>query len=604
MKNHKFDGITDSQYMKAVSSVLSELCVSSIVEGSTALDTGLRALQGALRSRSVLAILKHADFLSSQKYEDAAKHFVGNQIASLVRKYPFADSPIDTEEVAKTTFLQNQRRMRRVNQKIRAWRYTTRVVDAHSLDTARTRPHTCAVQEMKAYIQRVLGTFSIDRVQQECDFSSGASVGVHGNATNLQRKFLADSWSVTANALSPAMRALWMNFHSRCVILEGTYKSFDEVAFGNVIRANMDLVDYNKIAVVPKTAKTGRVIAAEPLLNGFLQKGVDRYLRRRLKAVGVDLSEQGINSERARIGSKLWTAWDSLATIDLSAASDSISTELVRLLLPPDWFDYLNQIRSSCFRADGDDKSQWYETFASMGNGFCFPLESLIFAAFCHAAGTDNFTVYGDDIILPKSRALYLIELLTYFGFRVNNEKTFITGPFKESCGADWYNGADVRPFVLDEPMADLPKLYSAFNGTLRSWRTQTLLEGLRRYLWRACPKKFRFTGLDDRLTDSYFIVPLDEVMVSPLTRWNRDHQDWQWKALMSQPVTDPTIHDDRAADVAMYAMLRGASPQAMYTLRYSEKRRVRWFPEPQGITKPPKRNSIGTTEEVIAHKA
>lgn len=577
----KFKGITDSQYIKAVSSVLHELCVYSKPEdgSSDPLYRNLLALQGALRSRSVLAILQYADSLSSQTYKDAGKHFLGNQAASLVRKYPFANSPIDTEAVALATFHHNQRRMRRVNRKIRTWKATTRVIADRDLATGRSKPHICAVSAMRSYIQSVLGTFSLDRVQQECDFSSGASVGVHGNATNIQRKF-AGTWSVTAPALGPAMRALWSNFHSRCVILEGPYKSFDEVKFGNVIRANMDLVDYNKISVVPKTAKTGRVIAAEPLLNGFLQKGVDRYMRRRLKAAGIDLSEQGINQERARIGSKLWETRDSLVTIDLSAASDSISTELCRLLLPADWFEYLDSIRSACFRADGDEESTWYETFASMGNGFCFPLESLIFAAFCKAAGTDNFTVYGDDIILPRSRALYLIELLTYFGFRVNVDKTFITGPFRESCGADWYSGEDVRPFVQDKTIGSLPGLFSAYNGTLRSWRTETCLSGFRDHLYKACPSKLRFVGLDNRLTDAYFIVPKEVFMVSPFTRWDRGHQDWQWKALMASPATDPILRNSRAADVATYTVLRGATPQALYTLRYSEKRKVRWFPD------------------------
>jgi hypothetical protein len=84
-----------------------------------------------------------------------------------------------------------------------------------------------------------------------------------------------------------------------------------------------------------------------------------------------------------------------------------------------------------------------------MGNGYTFPLETLIFwglAAACCDRDSDA-TVYGDDIIIPSDRFELLAEILRYAGFILNVGKSFHVGPFRESCGKDYFKGIDVRPF-------------------------------------------------------------------------------------------------------------------------------------------------------------
>jgi len=170
--------------------------------------------------------------------------------------------------------------------------------------------------------------------------------------------------------------------------------------------------------------------------------GFGALLRRQLKRFGVDLDDQTRNQKLA--GSALVTG---LATIDLSSASDTVCRELVWLLLPFEWASLLDLARSEYAEVEG--KELKLEKFSSMGNGFTFELETLVFYALAlAAAGTrKGVNAYGDDIILPRAKAPILIETLNFLGFDVNTQKTFLAGRFFESCGMDFFDGFNVRPF-------------------------------------------------------------------------------------------------------------------------------------------------------------
>ena len=227
-------------------------------------------------------------------------------------------------------------------------------------------------------------------------------------------------------------------------------------------------VDGNVLFTVPKNTSIDRCAAKEPDLNMFAQKGVGNLIRKRLKWFGIDLNDQSINGELARIGSRD----GSLMTIDLSSASDSISTRFVFEALPVDWFLLLDSIRSPITEIDGVKHEN--HMFSSMGNGFTFELESLLFWAivrtvtyFKRARG--SISVYGDDIIAPSSVYEPLVQALSYLGFSVNPDKSFYEGPFRESCGKHWYNGMDVTPFYIKEPIGTFTRLIHFLNQ-LTKW--------------------------------------------------------------------------------------------------------------------------------------
>jgi hypothetical protein len=226
-------------------------------------------------------------------------------------------------------------------------------------------------------------------------------------------------------------------------------------------------VDDGKLVFVPKNAKTHRPIIIEPPLNGMFQLGVGTYLKDRLALEGLDLRDQERNRKLAREGS----IDGSLATIDLSIASDTLAWELVAYMLPLEWLDLLGKLRTGTFAYEGT--SYQLEKFSSMGNGFTFELESAIFYALTFGCvsflGGDvsKIGVFGDDIIVPTDAVELLFEVFDRAGFWVNPQKSFWSGSFRESCGADWLDGNDVRPFFVRDVISD-KTLYNFHNWALR----------------------------------------------------------------------------------------------------------------------------------------
>jgi hypothetical protein len=370
----------------------------------------------------------------------------------------------------------------------------------------------------------------------------------------------------------------------------------DPENFRAIVRGRAKEVRYNKISFVPKTAKSMRTIAVEPFLNSFLQKGVDQVMRLRLNRVGLDLSDQSANQEMARRGSV--DREDPYCTIDLSSASDTIATEVVWELLPPEWVDFLDQLRSKSYKLGASAEVHKYHKFASTGNGFCFPLETLIFASLCHAAckemkKPDDFRVYGDDIIVRQSVAHRVLELLGHFGFIPNSRKTFTSGPFRESCGADWHMGVNVRPIFLDHPLESFEQIFGFHNQSLRRerWVADYFAE-IREYLLHCIPAPVRFVSHFDpaytcegvvskrnfadsttgETIDGAFWVPFDVYMASPFSRWNSFTQSWSHVALRSVATVDPDFGECMEEDNLLFLIggLRGGSSKGPFTLRYS----------------------------------
>ena len=220
----------------------------------------------------------------------------------------------------------------------------------------------------------------------------------------------------------------------------------------------------NRIAFVPKDSFKYRTIACEPEGNLPLQLSIDAYLKQRLCTRGIDLSKQTRNQELARDGSIL----GHIATIDLSMASDTLALNTVLWLFPEPWVDVLMALRSPCYKTDMSSSAlKRYAKFSSMGNGFTFVLETLLFYAIVKSTGSNVCSVYGDDIVCDVSHADTVIRLLHFFGFKPNPDKTFSAGFFRESCGTDWYKGISVRPHTLLRTPRYAPELCHFINNLL-----------------------------------------------------------------------------------------------------------------------------------------
>jgi len=225
----------------------------------------------------------------------------------------------------------------------------------------------------------------------------------------------------------------------------------------------------NRFTTAPKDATKDRAIAVEPSINVFYQLALGGQIRSRLKAAGIDL--RTAQNRHREIAKRCSITGDS-CTLDLSNASDTVSSNLVKLLLPPGWYEALSSLRSPRTLIKGN----WVvlEKFSSMGNGFTFELETAIFASIarvgsflsgCFTQYGKDVLVYGDDIIVPTTAYRTVKAMLAFFGFTLNEKKSFHEGPFRESCGGDYFAGQPVRGYFLKNPVLEPQHWIAVANG-------------------------------------------------------------------------------------------------------------------------------------------
>lgn len=338
-----------------------------------------------------------------------------------------------------------------------------------------------------------------------------------------------------------------------------------------------------RVVQVPKTLKTPRIISVEPSYMMLRQQSILGPLVNwlesgRLGFKSIRFTDQSVNNELARIGS----LDGSLATIDLSDASDLVSNDLVNEVFRscPTFLGFLQASRSRVAQLP-DGNLLTLRKFASMGSGTCFPVEAMIFFTVVMTALIDlsgrrpsralinslsaKVAVYGDDIIVPAHSATAVIEYLTAFGLRVNNNKSFTTGLFRESCGGDYYNGYNVTPVYVRQ---------WDFSGSTRaphvllsyvSLSNQLYMKGL----WNAAQyvrdhiESDRRTSFP-RSTTEIGGISFASVIFDTKLRWDRDRSGWRVRSVR----TTPRYNEDRTKDV------RGAMLRIIHARSWSKPRR------------------------------
>lgn len=430
------------------------------------------------------------------------EYYLLTQTLALFKKRADLDLGIDKAEVALCTFLESEKICRRTNKYL-----VTR-------DAPRSGERAALILQMQRKISRVLGDMPrIDGLAS--GFGPGTNVGCSKN-TSVRHKLNSDI-TTTEGAGRYAVTSA-ANFHAwpglmKPVVVRGSYWTS-----------------------VPKTSLTDRGINVEPILNSFFQKGIGAAIRHRLKRVGIDLNDQTANQRLAREGSLTGL----LATIDLSMASDTVAYLLVMQLLPTDWFEALDSVRSPiCELPDG--KYVVLEKFSSMGNGATFELESLIFYALLHVVccmdEERTISVYGDDLICPSDCYDRVVDALELLGFTPNKEKSFGSGPFRESCGKDYWDGTDVRPvFVKDE--LSVKEIYRLHNYFVRTGRLSSLPTALLDFV----QKRDRLFG-PDGFGDGHLLWENAPTPVKDKRGWEPFHVITTWQA-KPRVVSDPLSSD------------------------------------------------------------
>lgn len=474
--------------------------------------------------------------VSPQNYLSVGHFDDDYQAVSYLKKYSsFPGMAKKARAAATASFYKAEEICREANLRLRAFRRSQNTsFSVHSV-----------LYRAREICHAVLGRFNTDLWFHSCRFGPGVSDTCAKPGTSYYK--LGSPLSVTKAFREMALQLVagspsWARAARRQGLGDFSYEGPPSLRL-----QDLRLTIGNTVTFVQKNASTDRVIAIEPHLNIFAQLGIGSMIRGCLKRAGIDLDHQADHhATLAEIASII----GDLATIDLSMASDTICYEIIRELIPSDWFHAMDLVRSKTGVLN--DEVVHYEKFSSMGNGFTFELETLIFWSLSRAAseyvGAQLYderglicSCFGDDLIVPVKAEPLLKEVLGFCGFTYNTDKTYVKSAFRESCGHDYFVGVNVRPIFQKETITNVETTIGAANRLrLKSYSRNRGFGCDHRFrrVWLAClkpiPQSLReallgpasveanyYTGKTRLVAgDTHIVDNLDSASRSPFVRY------------------------------------------------------------------------------------
>lgn len=407
---------------------------------------------GTPRALAVLLLVRHGEWAELQKlrveprfYTDSESYWKDCLITDLLRKCDLPSS-VDRGAAAVATFAECEKQCATTNVRLR--RFLPEHLFLEDGDErvfefiTRWRKNVCVL----------MGNLPDSLLPR---FGAGATYADTGLLKTIPDKM---SSTPTIYSATTCLLPLWGETSwSRSLVETRPWQSRPRQVRGNIF------------FTVPKDGTKFRGCAKEASIPVSYQLDVGRILKGRLLTIGIDLLR---GQQLHRLAAKQGSVDGDIATIDMSNASDTVSRVLVQLLLRGDWHELLSSLRATHTRVNG----RWHrlEKFSSMGNGFTFELETIIFATLARTVITDeggdpdSVMCYGDDLIVPTRYYKSVIAALRFFGFTPNVKKTFAEGPFRESCGGDYWDGVPVRAHYLENLPDEPHKWISLANGLRR----------------------------------------------------------------------------------------------------------------------------------------
>lgn len=332
--------------------------------------------------------------------------------ANLFNKNPFLDVDLDPDQAAVALFYENERRCKMLNERFAQ-------VLRHE------RLHNSLLM-VKKNVHDILGRHL--NWPSKLRFTSGAT-------------------TTTSRGASPLERMHKGGINSR---LWAQLLSFGPPDPKFFLNPSIVVQDFVEGKTVLKTAKISRLVCPENSFDMFIQCGIaDMAVARLAKTTGINMSaSQDVHKALAWYGSQT----GDITTDDLVSGSHFLYTAFVSFCLPQSWKTWMDASRSTAIKLNGCVTE--LEHYMPNGNGFCSVLQTIIFYSVIKAAiestgdifipGTVH--VYGDDLIYPVQYTYVVRKLMRAIGFITNEEKSFSTGFFRESCGGDYLNGHNIRP--------------------------------------------------------------------------------------------------------------------------------------------------------------
>ena len=381
------------------------------------------------------------------------------QLSSFLKKYRFAQdaySDLELDNRSREKFFADQQRI-----------------------STYVQPTTLCfkvLQRARVVAKSILGQYDPDQTILNARFGKKSSIGCP-----LSHAYIDEKLSNVAAFTSSSECAEWFRSMSAgdpilSEIVSPLYKS----SLLNHTHDSLNLVS------VPKNWKINRLITPLTLIGLFYSYGVGDQVVLGLRRAGLDLRR--LQTRHRRLVRRMSVS-RTHATADLSAASDSLTSELLNRVLPREWYNAIRKTFSHQLSCDG--KTYYTASVLPMGNGLTFPVETLVFYSILRAiselSGVKGIiSVYGDDLIYPSRMHRYVSHIFPRIGLVLNMDKTFVGAPFRESCGSDYYKGCDVRPAFLPEGGQSLSRnsyisfLYKAYNSLRARWDESEIPRTLR----------------------------------------------------------------------------------------------------------------------------
>lgn len=325
------------------------------------------------------------------------------------------------------------------------------------------------LQRARRIAREILGEYDLDEHERLCQFGKRACLGTPYRESYLDRKLLSSPFTGSTEHIAFVRKCL-----QRDEILRNIWMT-------SLIDQRVNVVECLHYACVPKSYKAFRGMMPNTLAGSFVSAGLGKMLERRLQMRGLNIRTLQVkHRDLARKNSKT----RGCVTADLSSASDSISIELLRRILPAKWYRAILHGRSRYVLIK--DRRVLLSSIVTMGLGVTFPLQTLIFYCLLKAigellGGRHFVSVYGDDLIYSRHMHKYVVKVFPQIHLILNEDKTYVTDHFRESCGGDYYRGVDVRPYQPEGSSQLLVGfrrqsfLYRIYNGLKLRWEVEDM---------------------------------------------------------------------------------------------------------------------------------
>lgn len=318
-----------------------------------------------------------------------------------------------------------------------------------------------------------LARFAFRMATKDCDLR-GFRGGRHGPGAVYDREVGDDK-----NVFNPPSDQVLARYNEDAFFANSEYQC--ELT-GTSIRwreQDRDRFNLSRLALVPKDYKGPRGVYISHKETVFLQLLQGDALQRNVQKSWLrncyDPCDQAPSKEVAYMGSYNG-GW---STLDLKDASDRITLSLVNgLAYRSDYLDLCATRPTFLELPNGEIiKSRM---FSPMGDGKTFPVLSYICACLAVAAILDQdgivpsrvcyddlidaskkCRVFGDDVAVHDKYFTAVCDAFSLNNLKVNLDKSFPFGSFREACGMDAFKGVDITPIRLRVDPTEITSLDS-----------------------------------------------------------------------------------------------------------------------------------------------